>query len=86
MQFLLHSLVIFRFVCVLRTGRVAFVLVHHQVVVAARTVVWPILAGSAVRLARYTRLVIVIWLWWAREGGISHFNNKIFNQRGVYYL
>lgn len=66
----LYSLVILRLVCVLWTGRVAFVLVHHQVVIAARAVVGLVLAGSAVRLARHTRFVVVIW-----DRGFSHFNN-----------
>lgn len=71
----MYSLVILRLVCVLGTGRVAFVLVHHQMVVAARAVIGSVLAGSAVGLARHTRFVVVIW-----GRGFSHFNNRITGQ------
>lgn len=56
----LYSLIILRLVCVLWTRRIAFVLVHHQVMVTASAVVGSVLAGCAVGLAWHTRFVVVI--------------------------
>lgn len=60
---ILYSLIILSLVCVLWTRRIALVLVHHQVMVTARTVVGSVLTGRTVGLAWHTRFVVVICKW-----------------------
>lgn len=52
------AIVILRLVCVEGTGRVTLVFIHDQMMLATGTLVRPILATCAVRLARYARTVL----------------------------
>lgn len=56
------AIVIFRFISVQRTRRIAFVLVHDKMVLAARTIVGTILARGAIGLAGHARFVVVIFI------------------------
>ena len=52
------AIVILRLVCVEGTGRVTLVFIHDQMMLATGTLVRPVLATCAVRLARYARTVL----------------------------
>lgn len=57
-----RAVVILGLVSVRRTSRVTSILVHNEMVLAARAVVRSILAARAVRLARYASVVLRIWV------------------------
>lgn len=53
-----RAIVILRFVRVGRTRGITFVLVHHQVMLTASTLVRPVLAAGAIGLAWHARAVL----------------------------
>lgn len=55
-----RAVVVLRLVCVSGTRSVTFVLVHHQVMLAAGTLVRPVLTTGAVGLAGYARAIFRI--------------------------
>lgn len=57
-----RAIVVLRLVRVKRTGRVTFVLVHDQMMVAAGAFVRPVLAAAAIGLAGHARAVLRIFV------------------------
>lgn len=55
-----RAIIVLGFVRVKRTGRVTFVLVHHQMMLAAGALVRSVLAAGAIGLAGHTRAVLRI--------------------------